>query len=146
MAYSTTAQVASEFKDITFNATSAVTDTEVDRFIEEADAEIDGRVGKRYEVPVTGTASLKILRTISIGIVADRIRDILELKNPTMPELEQGIRPKSSAAKARKMLEQISKGDLLLSDATLANAHMGMKSFAVDEGLEYEYQSGVPQW
>ena len=52
MAYSTNAQVASEFKSITFSSSTSVTDTEVDRFIVEADEEINYKIGRVYVVPI----------------------------------------------------------------------------------------------
>ena len=70
MAYCTEAQVEGEFKSVDFGASTAVTSDDITRFIEEADAFIDGKIGVRYVVPITGSISLLIIRTIAISLIA----------------------------------------------------------------------------
>lgn len=145
MAYCTSTDVASEFKNITFSASTAVTSTEVDGFIAQADAEIDGVVGLRYEVPVTGASSLLIVKQISIKLVAGRIKKILEVKTST-EEVNQEAQSPNLIAEARDMLDKIVKGTLLLSDATVLSSTGGFKSFAVDEDLDYEFDITGDNW
>jgi hypothetical protein len=80
MSYADLSHIQSEFKDVTFDADSAVTDTEIARFLEEADAEIDMNLCGMYETPITGTTALVIVRMIEIWLVKDRVSEILLVK------------------------------------------------------------------
>ena len=149
MAYATVAQVASEFKSITFSSTTLVTDTEVTRFIAEADAEINAYIGSKYETPIDETEhpnSFILVRQISIWLVADRVREVMQMKNLTPEEIEQGVRPPSSRKAALDLLKKIQKGEINLSDADLVNTDAGVKSFAVDNNLEHTFKRNVDQW
>jgi len=150
MAYSTTDQVASEFKSIDFGAASSVVVTaEVTRFIEEADAEIDSQIGQKYVVPIDSTnhpESFKIVRMLSIWLVADRVRQIMEMKNIAPEAIEQGVRVPNSAKMAREMIKKIVQGKMTLSDAELVSAANGVRSFSVDNSEEHTFQKNVDQW
>jgi hypothetical protein len=78
MAYSALSDIQSEFKALTFSASTTPTSTAVGGFITQADAEIDARVGLKYVTPVTGTTSLAILQRISTMLVVGRVKKILE--------------------------------------------------------------------
>ncbi len=151
MAYSTNAQVASEFKSIAFSGTTSVTTTEIDRFITEADEVINSRIGLKYSLTDDITLALNplsfpILRQISIWLVADRVREIMQVKDIGDDRIKQGARAPNSAARADKMLNQIVDGTLLLRDVDLNTTHDGFKSFATDEGLEHQFKKNVDQW
>ncbi len=149
MAYATNAQVASEFKSITFSSSSTVTNTEVDRFIDEADAEINSVISGKYVVPIVqvdSPESFKIVRMISIWLVADRVRQIMQVKPISFSNVEQGTRPSNSAAAARKLLEKIRTGGIELDDAELASINQGFRSFSIDDDLEHTFKKGVDQW
>lgn len=145
MAYTTSAAVASEFKKITIDANSAVTSTEVDEFISQTDAMIDGVIQARYTVPVSASEALKILKTISTAFVAKRVADIMKLKTG---EVEKEQEPKFDTLyyHAKKMLEQIRKGELILSGAQSSTSHQGVKSFNVDNSIEHTMKKGIDQW
>lgn len=144
MAYTTEARVESEFKDVNFTATSAVTSTDVAGFIEEADAEINATLSGKYLTPITGTESLLVVRQISTWLVADRVRYILRVKTGD-EGLRQGA-PESYGRLAREMLQKLVKGTLKLNDAMLASTSDGVRSFAVDESLEHTFKKSVDQW
>lgn len=144
MAYSLEADIQSEFKDIDFaDADSKVSSAEVSAFIVQSDAFIDSKVGLRYEVPITGTESLKILKTISIWLVADRVSKILRIKS-NVPETETA--EKSLRDMALEMLEDIAKGVVLLSDATVKSSGSGFSSYANSEDLGYTFKKEETQW
>lgn len=127
MAYCTEAQVEGEFKDVDFSASTVVTSDDITRFIAEADALIDGHLAGKYDTPITGATSLLIVRTISVLLVASRVRKILEVKGG---DSSKGQAPKASEKKqAMSMLKQIKEGKILLTDATLANSYDGVKSY-----------------
>lgn len=150
MAYSTNADIASEFKDITFSATTKVTDTEVDGFIAQTDQEINGIIGVKYRVPITDVTALELLKSISISIVAARVASILRVKTPS-PDPNQDSKGEKGEIWGRKMLDKISKGKVLLLDATgdeieLATTHDGIRSFNVDTDQQYTFKKNVDQW
>lgn len=144
MAYSTESQVEGEFKNIDFTSTTAVTSDDITRFIAEADALIDAKVGLKYAVPITGAASLLIMRYCSIQIVADRVRKILEVKTG---ESDKDQDEKENEFKnAESIINRISKGELVLSDATLANSHDGIKDYVYANSIEPDFSVTSEQW
>ena len=144
MAYSTTTDVASEFKNITISATSALTTTEVTEFIVQADAYIDSRLGLKFTVPITGAESLKIVKRLSIWLVASRMKEIYKVKTGAVL-VDQG-ETGDLGKMAREELDKIIKNELLLSDATLLSSANGVKSFSNDNGEEYTFQRNRDDW
>jgi hypothetical protein len=145
MAYSAVSDVQKEFKGLALSGTSNPTDTTVTGWISEADAEIDGRIGTRYQTPVTGTNSLLILKTISIGIVAGRLKEFLKVKAPTL-ETSQNGRDGNPAKDAREKLGLIAAGDLLLSDASEKSTGEGVSGFTYSNGETATFQKDVESW
>lgn len=143
MAYSVYGDVEAEFKGMVLDTTSPVTDTEVTGFIAQADAEINGLVGLRYVVPITGTDSLIIMKMVSIWLVADRVAKILQVKTKTEENSTAG---KSLREMALELLDKIVKGEFLLADATRLSSANGFKSYANDAQLEYTFKKGDTQW
>lgn len=143
--YASVSDVASEFKTITFGAATPVKDTEVDAFIEQFEAYADARLSGTYTVPITGTNSLKIMKMITVWCVADRVREIMQVKNIGAPEVQQGTRPMNSCYEAKKILEQIRMKDVILTDA-VALSDSGFDSFTSKNGLENFYKKDVDQW
>lgn len=146
MGYCTETQVQEEFKGLDLTASGqAVTTAKVTRFIAEADAEIDSKVGMVYTTPITGANSLIVMRSISIALVADRIRAIMEVK--TAPQsTSQGGRRDGNAAWARDLLDKIVSGRAILSDATKISSGDGVSAYAVNAGLEHTLEKGTDQW
>jgi len=144
MAYSTQPQVEGEFKDVTFTASTPVTDSDVARFIAEADAEIDSKIGRKYVVPVTGATSIILLRMISVILVSERIKKILAVKTGDS-KIDQDAET-SKEKTARKMLDQIVKGEMLLSDATAVSSGGGVRSYTYENDIEPEFDVTQDQW
>ncbi len=148
MAYSTNQQVKEEFKDLPLHVTdTAIKTGQVDRFIAEADAEIDGRLAVRYAVPIVAAASLPILRKISIGLTAGRIKNML----PVVTGDDSKNQGNSFIAgrlekEARALLEDIVNQKILLSGATAATTHQGVKSGNVDAGVCHKFKRDTDQW
>lgn len=145
MAYCTVTQVAEEFKDVSFDAGTTVTDARVTRFIEEAGAEIDSVLSRRYQVPITGTNALIVVRQVAIGLVAGRVKEIMRVKASDESKNQEG-RGGDTASLARKLLSQIATGDVKLIDAIEASADQGVRSFVVSEGVEHLFKRGEDQW
>lgn len=145
MAYSSVAQVEAEFKDVIFSTSTAVTDTDVTRFIEEADAEINARLSTRFNTPVASGDGLIILRKISILLVAARIKDILQVKMADKG-VEQDTRGGAMRAEAKRILDMIMSNQMNLPGAVLTFANEGVRSFCVDAGIVHNFQRDVKQW
>ena len=143
MAYSTNANVATEFKNLTYSS-NGITSAEVDGFIEEADAFIDGIVGRKYVTPITGANSLLIIKTISIQIVVARVKKILAVKTG-IPETDQDSSD-NMFGMAKTKLDDIAEGCLVLKDAALYRASDGVDSFAVSDDLEHIFKRDIDQW
>lgn len=143
MAYSTNADVINEFKKLD-TTNGVITTAKIDEWIEQADAYIDGRIGKLYQVPVTGTKSLLILKEISIGFVAQRVARILEVKSIT-PKGDQYI-PKDLIKKAESRLTMIVNRELILSDASEKSTHGGVKSYSSENTVKRVFNQSRDQW
>ena len=142
MAYSTVSEVASEFKDVEFTATTKVTDTEVLRFIDEAEALINGLVSCKYVVPIlTGPSpeSFKILRMVEIWLVADRVRQIMQVKDISVTKVQQGTRGPNSKKAAMDLLKKICDGTLKLTDAVLASSSDGVTGFLAGTDFDFTF-------
>jgi phage gp36-like protein len=147
MAYCTLDDVQAEFKNTTFSGSTLVTDENVTAFIVQADAVINSYVGKRYETPVPETADgFQILKMISSGIVAERVRAILEVKQVTNKDGEQNVRRGLSLNFLMGMLKDISTGKLLLDGALSASNSTGIYSENSKNYIEPEFKKGSTQW
>ena len=146
MAYSTVAQIQSEFKDLTISTTTSIKTADVERFIEEADAEIDSKVGLKYTVPITSGGALLLCRLISIAIVASRMREILKVKTGD-PKLDQDNTSGMNVRAARKLLQDIVDGKTKFSGATLLTSSAdGVKSFVGANNTKRNFNSGTDEW
>lgn len=146
MSYCTKENIQSEFRNIVFSATTTVTIDEVERFIVESDSLIDMYLGSKYVTPITGTKSLIVMRLLSIKLTVQRIKDVLYYK--FSPNQEQSKEERYSYAEkdfAMKLLNQIVKGEVTLSDAT-ANSDNLVSSCNVDSAREFTFEYGVDQW
>ena len=143
MAYCLNSDIASEFKNITFNASTSVTDTEVDELIAQSDEIIDGYLTNKYTVPITGAKALKVVKRISIGLTVQRLIPILRVKTG-VDKLDQDTQ--SISTNAERLLKDIISGSLDLSDAEKASTGQGFKSYANDNSLEHKFQRGIDQW
>jgi hypothetical protein len=145
MAYSALTDIQNEFKSVVFSASSTPTSTAVQGFIAEADQYIDSRIGLRYQVPVTGSKSLIILKSISIGLVAGRVKEIQRVKTAS-PQLNQDSRDGDPAKEAKERLGLIVEGLLLLPDATLVSAANGVSSGALSAGATARFKKDTETW
>ena len=149
MAYSSVANVQSEFRKIEFGTDTTVTETEVEDFISEADALIDSIIGLRYIVPVSSSVSpngFKILKMISRKLVAMRVKAILEVKDASADAVNQDVRADFSKSDLLKMLKDIASGKILLDDAVLISSGQGLSSFNVETNQEADFKKNVNQW
>lgn len=148
MAYCTKEQVADEFNGMpsgTFSSSTNPTDTTVDRWIAEADVLVDSKVGLRYTTPITDATDLILMRTISIMLVSARVRRRL---NKVGPDGESSkVKVTDTHTQAMKMLDQIAKGEILLTeDSTLKNSDAGISAFTTSLECPHTFKKSCDQW
>lgn len=149
MAYAIFGDIASEFKNITFDANSSVTNTEVTEFIEQEEAVINATISNRYETPLTGVNSLKVIEGISIAYVAYRVAKILNLKKDVpIPEkfVPQQLNEGAAFRNAKKRLEEIRDGKIVLNDAVARSTGQGVESFNATNSTAPLWERDTKQW
>lgn len=146
MAYAEVEDIQAEFKSIKFDEDdSAVVVENVESFLAQADAEIDARISISYQVPVTGgDSALLLLKQICTWLVSQRVKDIVEVKN-VRTETDQDVKI-DTAARARKMLDQIADGTLPLIGATPASSAGGVKSYVSANNIPRVFKKDSEQW
>lgn len=142
MAYSTNSDVVDEFKSL--DTTGKITTAKIDEWISQADAYIDSRISLIYQVPVEGPQSLLVLKEISIGLVAQRISRVLEVKSIT-PKGDQYI-PKDLIKKAESRIKMITERNLKLIDAIEASEDAGVSSYSSKNTVKRKFKQEKVQW
>lgn len=143
MAYCTSTDVIAEFKSID-TTNGVVTTSKIDSWIAQADGLINGRIGTLYTTPITAAEPLLILKQVSIGLVAQRIARILEVKSIT-PKGDQYI-PKDLIKEAKETLQMIVKQEIILAGADRNTTHAGVRSYTSDNDVDRVFDSTKDQW
>lgn len=145
MAYSTEEEVRQEFKNLQATVNTALTPAVITRFITEADGEIDAVLATRYQVPVAAAECAALLRTISIGLTAGRMKRILEVKGGN-EATDQIAKAEELRKEARELLRGIQKQEMALLGATPVTSHQGVSSFNVGAGVCHIFKRDEDQW
>ena len=149
MSYVTNTEIASEFKNVSFGPSSAITNDEVDEFISQEQAVIDLTISNRYNIPVTGTDSVKILKRITSAFVAYRIAKILNLKKDIpIPEklVAQDLSDGAFYLTAKKQLNDIRDGKIILYDADVKSSGQGVGSYNHTNAIDPLWERDTRQW
>lgn len=145
MSYVTQEMVEGEFRGIDFSASkTAISTDDLNRFIVEADMEINSRLAVKYATPVTDSNALIIVRRISIKLIKHRIEGILAVKNPST-KIEQGD-AKTLRDEALEELADLASGKSILIGATLLTTADGVKSYTSSSSYERKFNSCKEQW
>jgi hypothetical protein len=146
--YTTVAAIQSEFKSVTFGASTAVTSTDVDEFITQEETALEAEVGTIYAIPITGAAGISIMKLMATLMVKARIVDLLQVKtgDAKADQVNSGEPLRDRVHGDNGLLTKIVSKKLTLTGATLVESSGGVKSYAVDNDLTPEFQSGVDQW
>jgi len=146
MAYCTASDIAKDFANMVFSASSKVTDTDLAEFITDADALIDSYLAGRYVTPITGTAALATCKLFSRTLVSDKVTGILQIKQATNSNANQNVRSGLSTKDVLGLLEDMRDGKSQLSDAVLVKAAGGINSFNVKEGIVPQFSKDTDAW
>jgi len=143
--YCNEADVKAEFKSLVIDANTAVSTTDVASFIIQTNALIDSYVSKRYVLPITGDG-LEVLKLIAISMIAERIRGIMEVKQPSSKDAVQSVRRMYDAKTIMQMLKDIVSGDLTLIGATPLESGGGLYSENAATGVKPFFRKDRTQW
>lgn len=149
MAYAVFGDIESEFKNISFAAGQALVESQVTEFISQEEAVINATISNRYETPITGTQALKVVKSITIAYVAYRVAKILNLKKDIpIPKgfVPQTLNEGSAFVKARKQLEAIQSGKIVLNDAVARSTEQGVKSYNSENSISSIWKRDTRQW
>lgn len=135
MSYADQTEIEAEFKGIVIASGSAVTPANIVEWCTQASNYIDARIGLRYRVPVlvgTSPIGFNILRMICTFLVAERVKNKLEVKsNVSQKDSMEKFIP-NEVMTPKDDLDLIVKGDLLLPDVPLVGSQLGIASFSAD--------------
>lgn len=125
----------------------AVSTADVTEWIAQAFAYINSRISSKVTTPVVLADSpnaYAILRTIETLLVCHRIQNALNLQ--TGRDATNQNAGRDFLKEAKDYLKEILDGTIVLDDAEEAGLGGGVASYAVDEGLEHEFEKGEVQW
>lgn len=114
MAYCLNSDVQAQIKDITFTTTTKITLAEIDAVIVQSDAYIDARLNTIYTVPVSGVASLALLKLVSQNYSSAEVWRRFHPANLTAGETSLSTQWEK---KASSILTDIIDGTIQLVDA-----------------------------
>lgn len=149
MTYALESHIVGEMKGVTFSSSSFVTTSKISEILDEADAEINGYINARYNLPITDSSALLFLRKIAIDIVVYRVSKILEIKSSKpIPDgrIIQDISSASTYRQAIKVLEGIRDGKNQLYGATLKSSVGNVKSYNNTNNIEPQFKVDEQQW
>ena len=148
MAYCEKADVLADFKALAVeDSGTVITTAKLSDIIDEESAHMDGRIAVRYAVPVTEpAAAMLILKRICVFLVAERVKNILEVKTGNAQLESDKKQPFNSVRTPKEDLDDIAKGDLLLIGAPLASAALGVTSFNSESCVSHVIDVARQQW
>lgn len=144
MGYCAVADIQARFKNVTFATGTVPTLQQVTDWIAQTSAIMDGRLGLRFQVPVTGTNSLLILNNICADLVSEYVHDVLSSKGVFEP-VDQTPGGKAKGTTGNKDLDDIDKilqGLILLSDAVRLSGNAGVRSHTTDVSYNRTFNFG----
>jgi len=152
MTYALESDIIEEMKGIAFGSAGQVTSDAIAGFLDQADAQINMYLGKRYDTPITGASSLLIVKKIAVDLVVYRASKILNLKK-SVPIPHSNIPQEMTAGSAYresiKTLTMLRDNKLDLPDETEIDSVSGLSSFHTESGnagIVPFFEKGVDQW
>jgi len=144
MAYATMSDLTADFKEVTFDSTTAITDTDAQGFLDRSSEIIDGYIANKYEVPVvTGTKGMALLKEICLWLAKSKIME--ELKIGAGPKGERSESVKTIETRAYKALDELKKGIMTLQGSNKAYSPSA-SSFGTNTTTEATFKKDEKQW
>lgn len=149
VSYATTDDIESEFKSIDFSSSdTSVSTPDVSGFIEQESAYITSYLQGVYNLPLTDTDGLKILKRITISLVAFRVASILDFTHSVQVSQSMTIQKiKGGAAykQALSDLKMIKGGDLVISSTELRD-NSAPASYNSEQAVDPVFSTTEQQW
>lgn len=163
MAYTDTAKIKAMLKDVKITSSTSPATTDVNQFIVEEEAVINGMLSEIYVTPITGAQSVAILSKVATLKVSQRIKDVIQIQGEGDGKDRDAFTNWSVMAdKIMKDLlptAKISGGKSLslkpkvyLTDATLNKGHHGRDNSIIKSGpptstaTKATFVKGVDGW
>lgn len=140
--YCTEANIEGWFPGVDFSANTKLTAAKVAEFITGNSAYIDGRIAAKYTVPITGTASLLVVKKICEYLTIAECNAVLLAG---LGDRGEGNYPIDYNKRALEMLDRIESGELDLPDATAASSD-DFYSDNYENDREFTMKKGTRQW
>ena len=146
--YADTDAIAAEYKALTLSATSTPTTTQVDEFITQAEALLEGEVANLYVVPITGTKSIAIMKMMTILLVKARMLDRGYVKSgsESADQGDPGEALREQVMGEDGMLAKILDKRLRLVDATLNVSSGGVYSYNDANNICPQVEKETNEW
>lgn len=128
--YATATDIEGEFKATQFTSSSAVTSNQINDWIKQETAYINGIIGVRYVTPVTSTydEAFLILKRICIYRVAERVKNKIEVKSG-ISQTDQEVKALNFTRTPNADLKAIAEGDLILKGVPLVSSTGAVSSW-----------------
>lgn len=137
--YAQAQDISDEFKGLVIGGTNPISESLINRWIEQESNYIDAKVALRYKTPVLKSASplaYSVLLRICIFRVSERVKNKMELKsNVSQLNVEQKY-TENYVRTPNYDLDQISLGKMKLIDATLLTSTGGIASPCTPPSIE----------
>ena len=147
MSYASTTDIQNEFKSLDLTSNTTLTSTKITQFLADADAEINARLACTYQVPITGTNSLIVVKLIEIYLVKHRCMEILRQSKTGTTSGEEDAQT-NYRKMGLNMIDDIIKRKIILTDATLGNPSGGVQSFSNSnpDSAPHIFDRSMKQW
>lgn len=148
MGYVTVAEVASEFRSVTFSATTVPPESKVQSIIDQATAHVNGVVRMRYAVPLpdSATEALEILKTACLQIAVARVKPLLTIKAQASAKGDQSPGDPDTLKLAEATLKKIQDGEIKLEGAIALSSGGGVASGNQKAGYKPKFKRDGDQW
>ncbi len=115
MAYASLSDVNSYFANSSFDSSTAITQTQIDAWLDQDSKFIDGRIEKTIELTEITTAGLEILKQINAKLTVNRVDKALPYFNSRTKDEAKNNR--NCRKEALDMIKMIESRDLRISDS-----------------------------
>ena len=146
--YCTEKEVIAEFKNLTVTKDTAISTGDITSFIQQSEALINSYVSNRYTLPIEITSEgFLLLKMISIAMVAERIRGIMEVKQASAKDALQTVRRLLDSKTIFQMLKDIRDGNIVITGAApIINNGSTLYSETQAQSITPQFKRNVRQW
>lgn len=147
MTYASIIDIQDNFRNLPITANSDINTDRVNRFLSDEGGFIDSHLVSVYVLPITGVASLKLLKSIEAAFVVAKIASIIDLKQSTSSiGMKQEFNKRQYAEIHMQYLKDLQRQIITLPDAVLLNSKYGVSSYTEENNILPEFDKNLSQW